>query len=127
MRKLKQKKGITLITTFIFMMTMSVMVAAFLDISAGETRELKGRIYIGRTFWFAEAGLHKGQWLLITPGPQACEENLAVPCVVTEVLDEGSYTFTIERPAGNPTQRRITSVGSYEKHTYTVKQEFDLV
>lgn len=126
MNGIKQKKGVTLITTFIFMMTMSVMIAAFLDLSTGEMRELKGRVDIGRTFWFAEAGLHKAQWMIITPVSEGGGGFNYTSNGTTETLDEGSYTYTVVKPVATPTKRVITSVGSYEHHTYTVKQEFDL-
>ena len=126
MNRIKQEKGVTFITTFIFMMTMSVMVAAFLDISTGEMRELKGRVDIGRTFWFAEAGLHKAEWMIITPVSQGGGGSDYLSNGTTENLDEGSYTYTVVKPTGSPKKRVITSVGTYEHHTYTVKQTFDL-
>ena len=108
------------------MMTMSVMVAASLDISTGEMRELKGRIDIGRAFWFAEAGLHKAEWMIITPVSQGGGGSDYLSNGTTETLDEGSYTYTIVKPAGSPKKRVIASVGTYEHQVYTVEQTFDL-
>lgn len=122
----KLKKGIAFITTLIFMMTMAVMVASFLDMSTGETREMKGRIDAGRAFWFGEAGLRKAEWMIITPVDEGGGGFDYLTNGTTETLDEGSYTYTIEKPSGKPTRRVITSVGKYELQTYTVKQEFDL-
>ena len=121
-----QKKGMAFITTFIFMMTMAVMVTSFLTLSSGEMRKLKGRIDIGRAFWFAEAGLRKAEWMIITPVDEGGGGFDYLTNGTTETLDEGSYTYTVEKPKGNPKHRVMTSVGTYEFQTYTVKQEFDL-
>ena len=114
--------------TFIFMLTMAVMVTAFLDISTNETRELKGRIEIGKTFWFAEAGIQKAVWMIVTPVVQGGGGfGYTTAGSPPETLDEGSFTYSVTIPNGPPNHRVIISVGSYLTHTYTVKQEFDIV
>ncbi|GEM_PF-2739907 len=116
----ENKRGMTLITTFVFMMTMAMMVSAFLNMSAGETRELKGRIDTGKAFWFAEAGAHKAIWMIITPPAQGGGgKNYQTPAGgVTETLDDGSYNFVVTKKGSN---RNITSRGSYQGIDYLVK------
>lgn len=122
------RKGIGYLMTFIFMLTMAVMVTAFLDISTNETRELKGRIEIGKTFWFADAGIQKAVWMIITPVTQGGGGfTYTTGGSPPETLDEGSYTYSVTIPNGRPNHRVIISVGSYLTHTYTVQQEFDIV
>ncbi|MBI4549443.1 MAG: hypothetical protein HY714_00755 [Candidatus Omnitrophica bacterium] len=117
------QKGVTLITTFIFLMTLSLMVVGFLVMATGERREVKGRIDMARTFWFAEAGLHKAQWMLLTPpGQGGGGMGYETPTGgVTESLDEGSYTFTVTKTAN---RRIVVSTGFYLDYKYTVRQEF---
>lgn len=120
------RRGAVLVTTFLFMFTMAFIVTAFLDVSTAELRELKGRIEIGKAFWFAEAGLHKAQWILITPPPEGEGIDYLTPAGgVTETFDEGSYTYEVIRVTSR--RRRIVSTGSYLNHTYKIQQLFNIV
>lgn len=118
------EEGITFIIAFVFMLTMVVMVASFLVMAAGETREIKGRIEVGKAFWFAEAGLHKGIWRLTTLPPQGSGSCFTTPGVI-ETLDEGSYTYRIQRVGNLIT---ITSIGVFSglpNYQYTVEQDLN--
>lgn len=116
----RTERGITLITTFVFMMTMAMMVTSFLDMSSGETRELRGRMDVGKTFWFAEAGAQKAVWMILTPANEGGGgKNYETPQGgVTESLDEGSYNYVVTK---NGNRRTITSKGTYLGLDYTVK------
>jgi hypothetical protein len=131
-RLLTAEKGVALITTLAFMLVMAVLVATFLDVTTVETRELKGRSDLTNSFWYAEAGLHKSQWLILTPGsrprprcgsgsgftyrtgPRGCEET----------FEGGKYKFVVTR---NGTLRTITSKGTYRNLSRQVEQRFNVV
>ena len=117
------RKGFTLITTFVFMLTMALMVTSFLDVNAAEVRELKGRLDETKAFCFAEAGLDKGQWMIMIPPSEGGggKNYVTPPGGLTESFDEGKYTVIIEKKGNN---RTITSTGTYGSLSRTVQQQF---
>ncbi len=120
-----ENKGIAFISTFVFMLTMALMVSAFLDISSTETRDLKGRMDFENAFWYAETGLHKAIWYLITPpsqggkGPnyQTSSDGL------TESFEDGKYNIVIAKSKSDGT-RTITSKGIYQNLSRKAQQRF---
>ena len=97
------------------------MVASFLGMNSGQMQEVKGRMDSDCAFWFAEAGLHKAQWLLMTPPALGGEGLDYYTAERTETMDDGQYTIVIKKTG---LERLITSTGTYRDLSRTVQQKF---
>lgn len=109
------KRGMALILTFIFMVTLIIIVAAYLFMTTYSTRNLNAQINNVRAFYLAEAGLQKAIWNILTPVPQEGWGKFGAGQSRTEedsLGGTGTYSVTASRTGNIYTIDSIGAVGS---------------
>lgn len=108
----KNRKGMVLILTFIIIITLTAIVAAFLYLTS---TQLKGSAYDAashQALWLAEAGIQQAiSYIRYTAG--------VTTDPITGNLGSGSYTATI---AGSGDTRTISSTGTVGVISRTITQ-----
>lgn len=124
----RDRRGYALILVIALIAVGIFMVVAFLDVMVIETREGGIRRSATKAFWYAEAGLSKGQWYLITPPPLGkgsdYDTSKEKGGKLTEDFDEGKYEIKIEKSGK---ERTITSWGTFRDVTRQIQQKFRVV
>lgn len=89
--------GVILISTFIFLLTLTVMVTVFLYLTSIQTLSTGYGIPESKALWLAEAGLQKAVWSLKTPLSAGGRGENWTTTGTTESLGSGSYTVVVAR------------------------------
>lgn len=101
-------KGVALILTFIFMVSLTVITAAYLFLVTYGTRNVGAQANNGKALLLAEAGLNKAVWYLTNTAPDSSTDGswrtTAYPAdpgpdptdPQQESLGEGTYTMWVE-------------------------------
>ena len=93
---MRNQRGVILISTFIIMITLTVVAAGFLYMNSIQNVAMGSDIISSKAFWLAQAGLQKAIWNLKTPtgsGGQGENWNTDVTGTIIENLGDGSYTM----------------------------------
>ncbi len=106
-------KGIALILTFIFMVSLTVMTAAYLYLVTSDARNVKAQVNNEKAICLADAGINKAVWYLTHTAPDGSIDGswrtTAYPADPgsgptdprQESLGEGVYTMWVETSGGN--------------------------
>lgn len=133
--KVKNQAGVVLILTFIFMVTLIVITAAYLFMITGSMRNLNAQTNNSSAFYLAEAGLNKAVWYLMNAAPDSSTDGswrtTAYPANFgpnptdpqQESLGDGTYTMWVETSGGNVL---ISARGTMNNIQRTVQQEINL-
>lgn len=97
MRYLHSDKGVILILTFIVMVTLTTITAAFLSMSSVQMKGTGYDVASNKALWLAEAGLQKAIWNLKTPVGSGGQGEDWTTTGTTESLGDGNYTMVVER------------------------------
>lgn len=129
------KEGAALILTFIFMITLVVIVAAYLFMATGGIRNVNAQINNATAFYLAEAGLNKAVWYLMNTAPDGTTDGswrtTAYPASPgpepadprQESLGDGTYTMWVEDLGSDIL---ITARGTVNNIQRIVQQEVNL-
>jgi Tfp pilus assembly protein PilX len=102
------KRGVALILTFIFMVSLVIIVAAYLFLVTSDTRHVTGQINSEKALFLADAGLNKAVWYLTNTAPDSSTDaswrTTAYPAdpgadptdPQQESLGDGTYTMWVE-------------------------------
>jgi Tfp pilus assembly protein PilX len=129
--RVRNSRGVALILTLLFMLTLTVIVAAFLFMGSEGVKHARVQIEDAKTFYLAEAGLDRAIWYLRNTAPDGSTDGswrtAAYPATPgpnptdprQEALGEGSYTMWVE-DSGPDIQ--ITATGSVNNMQRTIRQ-----
>ncbi len=95
--QLSAKRGTVLILTFIVMVTLTAITAAFLYMTSTQLKGSGYDVASSKALWLAEAGLQKAIWYLKTPTGSGGQGEGWTTAGTTENLGAGSYTIVVER------------------------------
>lgn len=87
---LKEKKGIVLLMTFVFMITLTIIVSAFLYMTSVQLRTTEYEVSSSKALWLAEAGIQQVLYNLKT---YSAYRN--APTTVNGNLGAGSYSTSV--------------------------------
>lgn len=90
-------KGMVLILTFMMMVVMTFVVAAFLSMNAVRTKGIGYDIPDAQALWLAEAGLQQAIWNLKTPVASGGQGDSWTSAGTTLSLGSGTYTMVVVR------------------------------
>lgn len=105
---INNEKGVALILTFIFMVSLVIIVAAYLFLVTYDTRHVNTQLSNEKALYLADAGLNKAVWYLTNTAPDSSTDGSwrttgypADPGVnpndpQQEILGEGTYTMWVE-------------------------------
>jgi len=106
-KKIQNEKGQILIISFIFMMTILSIMAAFIFMTSARSKGFAYQAASVKSFWLAEAGLEEALYQLYDPGYDNYRDN---PTLITcDDLGSGSYEVGCVKNADH--RYTITSIG----------------
>ena len=111
--RVKNKKGVILILTFIVMVTLTVIVAAFLYMTSIQIKSAGYDLLSAKALWLAEAGIQKAVWNLKTPVTSGGQGEDWTTAGATESLGDGSYTMVVARWDYALASNGATASGTY--------------
>ncbi len=91
------QKGVILVTTFIIMILLTAIAAAFLYMNSVQTLNIGYDIPDSQAVWLAEAGLQKAIWNLKTPTGSGGQGEDWTTSGTAENLGAGSYNMVVAR------------------------------
>lgn len=104
MPPIKEKKGIVLLMTFVFMITLTITIAAFLYMTSVQLRTTEYEESSDKALWISEAGIQQVLYNLKTSAAYR-----SAPTTVNGNLGSGSYSVTVSKAASTYT---LTSTGA---------------
>jgi Tfp pilus assembly protein PilX len=129
--KFKDRRGVALIITFLFMLTLTIIVTAFLFMGSEGTKYVAMQINDAKAFYLAEAGLDRAIWYLLNTAPDGSTDGSWRTTAYAanpgpnptdpqqEALGDGSYTIWVEDAGANI---QITSTGTVSNIQRTIRQ-----
>lgn len=103
--RMNNRRGIVLLYTFIVMLMISIVAAAFLFLASGRARAVAGEAASAKAFWLAEAGIQRVVYRLMTePGYRSAPGNIG-----NTGLGDGTYSVAVIKSGNAYT---ITSTGA---------------
>lgn len=130
-----KRKGIALILTFIFMVALAIITAAYLFMVTYGTRSVNAQINNSTAFYLAEAGINKAVWYLMNTAPDGSTDGSWRTTAYAaspgpnptdpqeDSLGNGTYTLWVETSGSNIL---ITGRGRMNNIQRTVQQEVEL-
>jgi Tfp pilus assembly protein PilX len=117
MERLKDNSGAALIVTFIVLVSLTLIVLAFITMVSYEIRGAAAQSNDAKAFYLAEAGLARGRWALTTGGQTVgwgeSDISLGDGTYTVTTTDNGDSTYTIVSDGSIPddtnpiAQRRV--------------------
>lgn len=97
MKKKSSERGAVMILTFIMMIALIAITAAFLYMTSIQTKGSGYNIASSKALWLAESGLQKAIWNLKTPAGSGGQGENWTTAGTEENLGNGSYNMAVER------------------------------
>lgn len=129
------EKGIALILTFIFMVSLTVVTVAYLFLVTHDTRNVGAQLNNDKALYLADAGLNKAVWYLTHTAPDGSTDGtwrtIAYPAGPgegltdprQESLGEGTYTMWVETSGSDI---MITARGTANRMERTIRETITL-